>query len=299
MEDQLALVKSLKKLWSFKMAIDYDKYLRIDKMPTLWCWGCGDGVILKSIIRAINELNWNMDDVCIVSGIGCSGRMSSYVDCNTVHTTHGRAIAYATGIKLTNPNKHVIVVTGDGDGLAIGGNHTIHGCRRNIGLKHILVNNFIYGLTNSQTSPTTPQGFWTVTAQYGNIDPHFDAAKLAIAAGATFVARESILNTNRLEKTLIKGFEHDGYSFFDIFSNCHINLGRKNKMGEATKMLEWIGSRIVNKIKFDQMSDEEKKDLYPTGILYEDNSRIEYTKAYEQVIKAARDGKDIDWEIIK
>lgn len=281
------------------MAIDYDKYLRIDKMPTLWCWGCGDGVILKSIIRAINELNWNMDDVCIVSGIGCSGRMSSYVDCNTVHTTHGRAIAYATGIKLTNPNKHVIVVTGDGDGLAIGGNHTIHGCRRNIGLKHILVNNFIYGLTNSQTSPTTPQGFWTVTAQYGNIDPHFDAAKLAIAAGATFVARESILNTNRLEKTLIKGFEHDGYSFFDIFSNCHINLGRKNKMGEATKMLEWIGSRIVNKIKFDQMSDEEKKDLYPTGILYEDNSRIEYTKAYEQVIKAARDGKDIDWEIIK
>lgn len=281
------------------MAIDYDKYLRIDKMPTLWCWGCGDGVILKSIIRAINELNWNMDDVCIVSGIGCSGRMSSYVDCNTVHTTHGRAIAYATGIKLTNPNKHIIVVTGDGDGLAIGGNHTIHGCRRNIGLKHILVNNFIYGLTNSQTSPTTPQGFWTVTAQYGNIDPHFDASKLAIAAGATFVARESILNTNRLEKTLIKGFEHDGYSFFDIFSNCHINLGRKNKMGEATKMLEWIGSRIVSKAKFDQMSDEEKKDLYPTGILYENNSRIEYTKAYEQVIKAARDGKDIDWEIIK
>lgn len=281
------------------MAIDYDKYLRTSKMPTLWCWGCGDGVILKSIIRAIYELDWNMDDVCIVSGIGCSGRLSSYVDCNTVHTTHGRAIAYATGIKLANPNKHVIVVTGDGDGLAIGGNHTIHGCRRNIGLNHILINNFIYGLTNSQTSPTTPQGFWTVTAQYGNIDPQFDAAKLAIAAGATFVARESILNTNKLEKTLIKGFKHDGYSFFDIFSNCHINLGRKNKMSEATKMLEWIDSRIINKIKFDQMSEDEKKGLFPTGILFEDNSRIEYTKAYDQVIKAAKDGVAIDWEMIK
>lgn len=281
------------------MAIDYNKYLRVSKMPTLWCWGCGDGVILKSIIRAIHELDWNMDDVCIVSGIGCSGRLSSYVDCNTVHTTHGRAIAYATGIKLANPKKHVIVVTGDGDGLAIGGNHTIHGCRRNIGLNHILINNFIYGLTNSQTSPTTPQGFWTVTAQYGNIDPQFDAAKLAIAAGATFVARESILNTNKLEKTLIKGFEHDGYSFFDIFSNCHINLGRKNKMGDATKMIEWINSRIVNKIKFDGMGEEERKGLYPTGILFEDNTRIEYTKAYDQVIQAAQNGTAIDWEMIK
>ena len=101
------------------MAFNYDKYLRVDKMPTLWCWGCGDGVILKSIIRAIDKMGWNMDDVCVVSGIGCSGRMSSYIDCNTVHTTHGRAIAYATGIKLANPDKHVIVVTGDGDGLAI------------------------------------------------------------------------------------------------------------------------------------------------------------------------------------
>ena len=114
------------------MAFDYDKYLRVDKMPTLWCWGCGDGVILKSVIRAIDKMGWDMKDVCVVSGIGCSGRFSSYIDCNTVHTTHGRAIAYATGIKLANPEKHVIVVTGDGDGLAIGGNHTIHGCRRNI-----------------------------------------------------------------------------------------------------------------------------------------------------------------------
>lgn len=281
------------------MAFNYDEYLRVSKMPTLWCWGCGDGVILKSVIRAIDEMSWNMDDVCVVSGIGCSGRFSSYVNCNTVHTTHGRAIAYATGIKLANPSKHVIVVTGDGDGLAIGGNHTIHGCRRNIDLNHILINNFIYGLTNSQTSPTTPQGLWTVTAQYGNVDPNFDAAKLAMAAGATFVARESVLNPDRITKSLVKGFSHEGYSFFDIFSNCHINLGRKNKMGEAVQTLSWIEKRITTKIKFDKMSEEERAGLFPTGILHEDNSHTEYCKAYDEVIKAAQSKTKVNMEAIK
>lgn len=278
------------------MAFDYDKYLRTDKMPTLWCWGCGDGVILKAIIRAIDRVGWSMDDVCVVSGIGCSGRMSSYIDCNTVHTTHGRAIAYATGIKLANPGKHVIVVTGDGDGLAIGGNHTIHGCRRNIDLNHILVNNFIYGLTNSQTSPTTPRGFWTVTAQYGNVDPSFDAAKLAIAAGATFVGRESVTNPEKIERLLAKGFEHDGYSFFDIFSNCHVNLGRKNKMSEAVQMLKWLDSRTVSKAKFDALSEDERAGLFPLGVLHEDNGRTEYTKAYQKVIDAAQSGEAINFE---
>ena len=278
------------------MAFDYDKYLRTDKMPTLWCWGCGDGVILKAIIRAIDRIGWSMDDVCVVSGIGCSGRMSSYIDCNTVHTTHGRAIAYATGIKLANPGKHVIVVTGDGDGLAIGGNHTIHGCRRNIDLNHILVNNFIYGLTNSQTSPTTPRGFWTVTTQYGNVDPSFDAAKLAIAAGATFVGRESVTNPEKIERLLAKGFEHEGYSFFDIFSNCHVNLGRKNKMSEAVQMLKWLDSRTVSKAKFDALSEDERVGLFPLGVLHEDNGRTEYTKAYQKVIDAAQSGEAINFE---
>ncbi|MDR1976268.1 MAG: 2-oxoglutarate ferredoxin oxidoreductase subunit beta [Campylobacteraceae bacterium] len=270
------------------MAFDYNEFLRTDKMPTLWCWGCGDGVILKSVIRAIEKVGWDMNDVCVVSGIGCSGRFSSYINCNTVHTTHGRAIAYATGIKLANPSKHVIVVTGDGDGLAIGGNHTIHGCRRNIDLNHILINNFIYGLTNSQTSPTTPQGMWTVTAQYGNVDPSFDAAKLASAAGATFVARESVLDPKRIEKTLVEGFSHEGYSFFDIFSNCHINLGRKNRMGEAILNLKWIEDKIVPKNRFELLTDEEKKGKFPTGILKQESDRLEYCKAYDKVIEAAQ-----------
>ena len=275
------------------MAFNYDEYLRTEKMPTLWCWGCGDGVILKSIIRAIEKLGWNMDDVCVVSGIGCSGRTSSYINCNTVHTTHGRAIAYATGIKLANPTKKVIVVTGDGDGLAIGGNHTIHGCRRNIDLNHVLINNFIYGLTNSQTSPTTPQGMWTVTAQYGNIDPTFDAAKLAEAAGATFVARESVLDPKKLEKVFVEGFAHEGYSFFDIFSNCYINLGRKNKMGDAVQNLKWIENRIVPKKKYDELGEEERKEKFPTGILKHDTTQLEYCKGYQKVIEAAQNKSQV------
>lgn len=281
------------------MAFNYDKYLRTNKMPTLWCWGCGDGVILKAIIRAIDAMGWDMDDVCVVSGIGCSGRMSSYIDCNSVHTTHGRAIAYASGIKLANPSKHVIVVTGDGDGLAIGGNHTIHACRRNIDLNHILVNNFIYGLTNSQTSPTTPKGFWTVTAQKGNIDPNFDASKLAIGAGASFVGRESIINPLKLEKLFVEGFKHEGYSFFDVFSNCHINLGRKNKMGEAVKMLDWLNSIIMPKAKFDKLEDEDKKGIFPSGVLHVDKERSEYCKTYAKLQEAFKNGTDIDFEEIK
>ncbi|CAD7287006.1 2-oxoglutarate ferredoxin oxidoreductase subunit beta [Campylobacter suis] len=277
------------------MAFDYDKYLRTDKMPTLWCWGCGDGVVLKSVVRAIDELGWDMNDVCVVSGIGCSGRFSSYINCNTVHTTHGRATAYATGIKLANPDKKVIVITGDGDGLAIGTSYTLHAARRNIGIKHILINNFIYGLTNSQTSPTTPRGFWTATAEYGNIDPSFDTCKLLMGAGASFVARQSVLEPTKLTRLLKDGFEHDGYAFFDVFSNCHINLGRKNKMGEAVKNLEWIGSRILDKTKFEALDEGDKEDKFPLGVLHKDE-RTEYTKAYAKVIAKMRDGVDINFK---
>ena len=273
------------------MAYNYDTYLRMDKMPTLWCWGCGDGVILKTVIRAIESVGWDMNDVCVVSGIGCSGRFSSYLNCNTVHTTHGRTLAYATGIKLTNPKKHIIVISGDGDGMAIGGNHTIHACRRNIDIKYILVNNFIYGLTNSQTSPTTPRDFWTVTAQYGNIDYSFDPCKLADAAGASFVARGSVTKPQNLEKLLVAGFKHKGFSFFDIHSNCHVNLGRKNKMGEAIDMLNWIDSRLISKAKYDELPENEREDKFVTGILKEDNSKEEYCEAYFNKVVAKAKAK--------
>jgi len=272
------------------MAYNYDKYLRLEKMPTLWCWGCGDGVILKAVIRAIEKCGWKQDDVVVVSGIGCSGRFSSYVDFNTVHTTHGRTVAFATGIKLANPDKHVICVAGDGDAMAIGGNHTIHGCRRNIDINFIMINNFIYGLTNSQTSPTTPQGMWTVSQKAGNIDPAFDACKVAEASGASFVARETVLDPRKLEKVLVKGFQHRGFSFFDIMSNCHINLGRKNQMDSAMKNLEWIDSITISKNKYDELSEAEKLNKFPTGILKQDENAKEYCDMYEE-IKAVHQGK--------
>lgn len=266
------------------MAYNYDEYLRLEKMPTLWCWGCGDGVILKSVIRAIETAGWNMDDVCVVSGIGCSGRFSSYINCNTVHTTHGRTLAFATGIKLANPDKHVICVAGDGDALAIGGNHTIHAARRNIDINFIVINNFIYGLTNSQTSPTTPQGMWTVSQKAGNIDPTFDGCELAKAAGASFVARESMLDPKKLEKALVKGFQHKGFSYFDVLSNCHVNLGRKNKMESAMKNLEWIDSITTPLAKWEKLPAEEQKNMFPTGVLKHDENAKEYCDMYQEII---------------
>ena len=267
------------------MAFNYDKYLRLEKMPTLWCWGCGDGVILKAFIRAIDKMGISQNDVCVVSGIGCSGRFSSYVDFNTVHTTHGRTVAYATGIKLAQPEKLVVCVAGDGDALAIGGNHTIHGCRRNIDMTLLVINNFIYGLTNSQTSPTTPQGMWTVSQKAGNIDPTFDTCDLAIASGASFVARETMLEPKKLEKILIKSMEHKGFSMMEVLSNCHINLGRKNKMVSAMENLEWIDSITTSKKKYDLMTEEEQLNLLPLGILKQDLEADEYCDMYAEIIK--------------
>ncbi len=268
------------------MAFNYDEYLRTDKMPTLWCWGCGDGVILKSFIRAVDKLGWEKDDICVVSGIGCSGRFSSYVDFNTVHTTHGRTVAFATGIKLANPDKHVVCVAGDGDGLAIGGNHTIHGCRRNIDITLIIIQNFIYGLTNSQTSPTTPRGFWTVSQKVGNIDPTFDGCQLAEAAGASFVGRENVTAPKKLEKLLLQAMEHKGFSYVEAMSNCHINLGRKNKMQSAMANLDWIDSITLPKKKWDALPEEEKMNHLPTGILKQDTEAPEYCEMYKEVQKA-------------
>ncbi|MBL0721041.1 MAG: 2-oxoglutarate ferredoxin oxidoreductase subunit beta [Sulfurovum sp.] len=266
------------------MAFNYDSYLRLEKMPTLWCWGCGDGVILKAFIRAVDKLGISKDDMCVVSGIGCSGRFSSYIDFNTVHTTHGRTVAYATGIKLANPDKHVVCVAGDGDALAIGGNHTIHGCRRNIDITMIVIQNFIYGLTNSQTSPTTPQGMWTVTQKAGNIDPTFDGCELAIASGASFVGRENVTQPRKLEKLFIKALEHKGFAYVEALSNCHINLGRKNKMVSAMENLDWIDSITVPVKKYEAMSEDEQLNLLPTGILKQNTVVREYCDMYQDII---------------
>ncbi len=265
------------------MAFNYDEYLRTNKMPTLWCWGCGDGIVLKAFIRAVDKLGIDKNDICVVSGIGCSGRFSSYVDMNTIHTTHGRTIAFATGVKLANPDKYVVSVTGDGDAFAIGGNHSIHGARRNIDITMIVIQNFIYGLTNSQTSPTTPQGMWTVTQKAGNIDPAFDACRLMESAGATFVARESVSNPKKLEKVIVEALKHKGFSYVDALTNCHINLGRKNKMATAMETLDWMDEITMPKKKYDALDENEKQKYLPTGILFQDTEKPEYCELYQRI----------------
>ncbi|MBW1945599.1 MAG: 2-oxoacid:ferredoxin oxidoreductase subunit beta, partial [Deltaproteobacteria bacterium] len=181
------------------------KYLRHDKkFPHVWCPGCGNGIILGALIRAIDRLGLEKDNIVMASGIGCSGRMPVYVDFNTLHTTHGRALAFTTGIKLANPELTVITIMGDGDATAIGGNHFIHAARRNLNLAAIIINNQIYGMTGGQSSPTTPYGSFATTATYGHIEHAFSIAELAVNAGAAFVARRTVDHARLLEDVIEK-----------------------------------------------------------------------------------------------
>jgi 2-oxoglutarate ferredoxin oxidoreductase subunit beta len=270
---------------------DYERYIRYRTFPTPWCPGCGDGIILKAIAMSFAELNIDPNDIVVVSGIGCSGRMPTYFNTNTLHTTHGRALTFATGIKLARPEKLVVVISGDGDAMAIGGNHLIHAARRNIGIKMILINNGIYGMTGGQVSPLTPQKFVTETTPYGNIEPKFMASELLIAARASFVARETIVRATPLKNVIKKSFEHKGFSVVEAISNCHVNLGRKNKMKDPITMTKWIASRSVTKQEYEKLED--KNHRYPVGILMEDKERLEYSELYyKHIVPTAKAGAE-------
>lgn len=265
-------------------------YIRTDKLPHIWCAGCGHGIITASIIRGIERLKMDKNQIAFVSGIGCSGRTPGYLDFNTLHTTHGRSLAFSTGIKMANPSLNVINVMGDGDAVAIGGNHFIHACRRNIDITAIIFNNNIYGMTGGQFSPTTPYEYKASTAPYGNIDHNFDIAKLAIGAGASFVARSDAYHVNTLDKVIEKALSHKGFSVVDVLTTCPTQLGRRNKMKEPWKNLDYIAGRVVSKKKYDKMSEDERKDKLPSGILHEERKE-EYVEAYiEKVIKRAKKG---------
>lgn len=267
----------------------YEKYIRYRTFPTPWCPGCGNGVVVRAIAMSLADLDIDPQDIVVVAGIGCSGRIPTFFNTNTLHTTHGRALTFATGIKLSRPEKTVIVISGDGDALAIGGNHLIHAARRNIGIKMILVDNGIYGMTGGQCSPLTPRQFYTETTPYGNIEKRFDVVNLLTAVKASFVARETVTRPKALKNIIHKSFEHNGFSVVEAISNCHINLGRKNKLRDPITMSKWIDSKTISKVKWDALSPEEKDGVYPTGIRTEDHKRMEYTEIYsKQIIPAAQ-----------
>ncbi|RLB43024.1 MAG: 2-oxoacid:ferredoxin oxidoreductase subunit beta [Deltaproteobacteria bacterium] len=264
------------------------KYLRHDKkFPHVWCPGCGNGIVLGALIRAIDNLGLQKDDVVLVSGIGCSGRMPVYVDFNTLHTTHGRALTFATGIKLVRPYLHVIVVMGDGDATAIGGNHFIHAARRNLDLTAVIVNNQIYGMTGGQHSPTTPYGCKATTATYGHIEHAFSISELAVTAGASFVARGSVYHARMLDGMLEKAIMKKGFSVVEVMSNCHVQFGRRNQMGDPVTMMKWLRDNAVRVEKAKKMEPAELKGKFTIGVLADVEKPV-YTEEYEKIREGAK-----------
>ncbi len=265
------------------------EYLRHDKkFPHVWCPGCGLGILLGAIIRAIDRTGFAKDDIVLVSGIGCSSRLPVYVDFNTLHTTHGRALTFATGVKLAKPRLKVIVVMGDGDAIAIGGNHFIHAARRNIDLTAIVVNNRIYGMTGGQYSPTTPDGMKSTTTIYSSIEQAFKISELAVAAGASFVARGTVYHANQLSGLMEKGFLKQGFSVVEVISHCHTQYGKLNRMGGAVAMLEWQRDHAVPVEQAVKMSQESLADKFLTGVLV-DREMTVYQDEYEKVRARAQE----------
>jgi len=266
---------------------DYANYLRTQYIPHIWCSGCGHGIILKAVLRAIARLGLDKDKIAFVSGIGCSSRAVGYVDFNTLHTTHGRALAFATGVKVARPDLHVIVVSGAGDALAIGGNHFIHACRRNIDITLIVFNNYIYGMTGGQYSPTTPTGSYASTSPYGTIETPFDVCNLAIASGATYVARGTAYGTMQLDKYIEKGIVNPGFSVVEAISQCPTYFGRKNKLRTPVDNLKWQKEASVPVAKARDMKPEELQGKLVVGELHQ-ISRPEYIHQYDQIIAQAQ-----------
>ena len=268
-----------------------EKYMRVNHLPHIWCSGCGNGTLMRDVAQAIDNLKLDPDKVVIVSGIGCSSRVAGYLDFNTLHTTHGRAIAFATGIKLANPELEVIVVTGDGDCSAIGGNHLIHAARRNIGLTVVVFNNNIYGMTGGQYSPTTPTGDTATTAPYGNIDRTFDLPTLVLSAGATFAARGDTYHVAQTTALIQRGIEHKGFSLIDCASICPTYYGRKNAKGSVVEMLRWQKDNAVFIDGTTQPSATELEGKLAIGLVAE-SSYPEFTEEYQKLIdKLAKEGE--------
>ena len=276
----------------FERSETLQKLRKNKKFPTIWCSGCGIGVVMGALIRAIDHLGLDNDQVALVAGIGCTARMPVYMDFNTLHTTHGRALAFATGLKIARPDMKVIAIMGDGDALAIGGNHFIHAARRNLGITALVVNNFIYGMTGGQYSPTTPLGGRATTAPYGNVEPPFPVCQLAEAAGATYVARSTVYHALELDKFLAEAIAKDGFSVVEAVSYCHTTYGRLNKLGTAADMMRALKDSSLSQTAYQALSPELK--AANTKIVrgnFVNIDRPQYTDSYANLITRVQGGE--------
>jgi len=264
------------------------KYLRHDKkFPHVWCPGCGIGIMLGALIRAIDRIGFEKDEVVLVSGIGCSGRLPVYVDFNTLHTTHGRALTFATGVKLAKPSLKVIVIMGDGDAVAIGGNHFIHAARRNIDVTSIILNNSIYGMTGGQSSPTTPYGMKSSTTVYSNIEQDFKISELAITAGAVFVGRGTVYQARLLDNLIEKAILKPGFSVVEVVAHCHTQYGKQNRLGTAVDMMEWQRDHAVTVEKATTLKPEQLQDKIIIGVLVDKELPV-YQNEYDKIRERAK-----------
>ena len=268
------------------MADHLRKYLRLNKLPHIWCPGCGHGIIMNSLIRAIDEVGLDQKKTVVVSGIGCSSRATGYLNFNTLHTTHGRAMAFATGVKLGNPDLNVIVLSGDGDSAAIGGNHLIHAARRNIDITTVVFNNSIYGMTSGQFSPLTPRGDYATTAPYGNVDQSFDLCDLVMSAGASYVGRGVTYHAKQLTTLINSALSHKGFSFVEGVSQCPTYYGRRNNLKTAVDMLKWQKDVAVKKKAAEKLTPEELEGKILIGELHKDSERPEYVEEYDKIVES-------------
>ncbi|HEU65794.1 MAG TPA: 2-oxoacid:ferredoxin oxidoreductase subunit beta [Chloroflexi bacterium] len=265
------------------------KYLRSSKkFPHIWCAGCGIGIFMQALIKVIDRIGYSKDDVVIVSGIGCSSRLPVYVDFNTLHTTHGRALTFATGIKLAKPRLKVITIMGDGDAVAIGGNHLIHAARRNVEITSFIINNQIYGMTGGQSSPTTPYGVKTNSSPYGNIEAAFDISRLVEAAGAVFVGRATVYHTHLLENLIDKALNKNGFAMVEVIAQCVTYSGRWIGLASPVEMMEWQRDNSVTVEKAKELSETELAKKIVIGVLANRERPVyneEYWKPFTEELK--------------
>jgi 2-oxoglutarate ferredoxin oxidoreductase subunit beta len=216
-----------------------ESWLRMDRIPHIWCSTCGIGTAVTCFIEAVKKTGIPREDISVVSGIGCSGRIAGYIKMDSFHTTHGRAIPFAVGVKLGNPKLKVVVFSGDGDLTAIGGNHFIHNARRNMDITVLCINNFIYAMTGGQLAPTTPPTAVATTAPYGNYENPFNLPALAASCGAVYVARWTALHVRRLTTSISEALQKKGFSFVEIICPCTTLYARKNKLGTGLDLMRF------------------------------------------------------------
>jgi 2-oxoglutarate ferredoxin oxidoreductase subunit beta len=248
------------------MSRDLEKYLRPEITSTPFCPGCGHGILMNLILRAIDGLGLDMDEMLFVSGIGCAAWIPSpHFNADTLHTLHGRAIAFATGAKLFNPKLNVVVISGDGDLVSIGGNHFIHAARRDIDMTVICANNFIYGMTGGQVASTSPLGALTSTTTGGNIHRPFDLCKLALASGAGYVARYSVTQPLPLIKAVKKSLSITGFTFLEVMSPCPTQFGRRNRNDTPVDMMKALTADCISIKDSKNLSKKELEGKIVTG----------------------------------